>query len=110
MMTSLFISAADVILQVLTSTGTYSYPDRGSFPGTWEVHPGFRQQGYYGVLPGVNGPWDRLPKGWGLGIPLSNIDFDQIRNFTFQVGDEAPRFVTLDQLIVRDLSMSLSDT
>jgi hypothetical protein len=54
-------SIIDVILQVLTSTGS----------GSVEVDT-LR----YRTVAGTNGPWDLIPREMALGIPLEDIDLD----------------------------------
>ncbi len=56
-------SVIDVILQILTSTGS----------GTADVDV---PSGTYRQVAGINGAWDLIPREFGLGIPLEEIDLD----------------------------------
>jgi len=111
---SCVISVAEVILQVLTSTGTFSYGDSGSTTAStaWENFEGFAQRGFYSVIPGFNGPFDLLPIGFGQGIPIANVDVDQILNYSYQIKDGSTNFerlIALSDIYLRDVTMTMED-
>jgi catechol 2,3-dioxygenase-like lactoylglutathione lyase family enzyme len=66
------ITVAELILQVLTSTGSYRY-----------LNVGQADRHAPRVLPGTNGPWDTIPAELGLAIPLPLVDTEQILNYRF---------------------------
>jgi hypothetical protein len=59
---SVSVNLIDVILQVLTSTGSGKY--------------GVVTPGEYVADDGINGEWDLIPSEFGMGIPLEEIDLD----------------------------------
>lgn len=73
-----FATLYDVVLQVLTSTGTYAFAGvRGTDDRSLFYNDSF------GVKHGHNGAWDVLPKEFGLGLPLTHIDVEQLRSYKF---------------------------
>lgn len=64
---SLAVNLIDVILQVLTSTGSGKYETIIPSGGTYAE---------YQADAGINGPWDLIPSEFGMAIPIDEIDLN----------------------------------
>jgi hypothetical protein len=78
-------SVIDVILQILTSTGS----------GTADVDV---PTATYRQIGGINGVWDLIPREFGLGIGLEEIDLDSFNRVRRKRGG-------MDQLVVSNIYM-----
>jgi hypothetical protein len=83
----LLTSVIDVILQILTSTGS----------GTADVDV---PSSSYRQIPGVNGAWDLIPREFGLGINIDEIDLDTFSKVRRERGG-------MDQLVVSNIYMEV---
>lgn len=88
--TMMSCSIAEIIVQVLCSTGTYGW--------------GFA----WDVMPGRNGPYDVLPQWAGLGIPIQQIDVEQILNFGVW-DDTGERLVKLSEVFLHNKVLRYED-
>ena len=108
--TVILASVADVILQVLLSTGTSEF-DRREYD---ETFPRLRMVGDIAVRGGVNGRHDVLPPGFGLGLNPDVVDVAQIENFGFtpytQNRIRTLDVIRLDEVPVANLCMRYADT
>jgi hypothetical protein len=105
---NIYVSLLEVVLQVLTSTGSYRFLSQSERL----IQSPF-------VRNGINGRYDLLPEGFGLGIPQSLIDVEQLENFSFspytktQVVDELfperEGTIKLDDLVLQNLVMTWDD-
>ena len=98
----------DVILQVLTSTGT----------GGFIVDSA---AGVYKASPGYNGDWDLLPSEFGFGIPLDRIDLNSfarifngilrgslLKNCYVELGESEDLLKFLNDQILKPLFLCLA--
>ena len=106
---SMETSIIDVILQVLTSTGS----------GETEVDLATTS---YRQVPGINGAWDLIPRELALGVPVDEIDLDSfyrvlnkrggmnellVTNIYMEAGKDTPQKF-LEEQILKPFFMALA--
>lgn len=88
------ISALDLILQLLTSRGAAVPANTGN----------------YEVMPGINGPWDLVPRPFALGVPVGLVDWESILDDRFRTPTgEISQAPALDQILLTNTYMRQDD-